>query len=219
VNPLQADPFANLANLRGVLKQIERAAGLDCSVQELRAAREGILCGVREHLHSRFELGRKLETYKFYFKAEGNWVRAARVLATALHTSERTLMRLVEGYESASRLPDVILETLEASNIDPGEPKNVPMVEELLEMPPPAGTLLPEKMLFVSANSALAFATNSDAQTTSVGGNCDLAILAKEERDHQSAGRIMTVDDLNALLRAREAELSAIYEHVPGIVF
>jgi PAS domain S-box-containing protein len=29
----------------------------------------------------------------------------------------------------------------------------------------------------------------------------------------------MTVDDLAAILRAREAELSAIYEHVPGIVF
>jgi PAS domain S-box-containing protein len=29
----------------------------------------------------------------------------------------------------------------------------------------------------------------------------------------------MTADDLTVLLRAREAELSAIYEHVPGIVF
>jgi hypothetical protein len=150
VNIISSDLFANLAKIRVDLKAAEKTAGLECEDRDLRQAREVVIGAVSGHLHSRFELGRALWTYKTYFKAEHGWVRAAAIIAAAIQTSERTLMRIVAAYERAAGLPATTLALLDDHGVDPAVEKNRALVEDLLEMTDPA-TREESKSVVVSA--------------------------------------------------------------------
>lgn len=76
--------------------------------------------------------------YKLYFKAERGWMEAAKVIASALECNERTVYRLIEGWERASQLPSIVLDAMAEQRIDPAAAKNAEMLGELLQMPMPA---------------------------------------------------------------------------------
>ncbi|HEV2132630.1 MAG TPA: hypothetical protein VGR47_00060 [Terracidiphilus sp.] len=134
---IESDGFAHLANLRSELKLAEAAGSLDTYDLELKNAREAVLHWVKSFQHSRYELGRAILRYKTYFKKEGSWTRAAKLIAESIGTSERTVHRIAEEYEFASHLPEITRDAMVEQKLDPAAGKNAGVVGKLLEMPPP----------------------------------------------------------------------------------
>lgn len=84
---------------------------------------------------SRFRFGQTLATYKAFFLQDGAWIEAARVIGKAIHRNEKTIFRIIEGYERASKLPAAALQQLEAEGIDPAAKKYEGVVAGILAMP------------------------------------------------------------------------------------
>jgi hypothetical protein len=126
-----------LSNLTRRLETIERnhanAAG-----GSLVQARSAVVNLVSKYCDSRFHLGRVLRNYKMHFKAQRGWIAAAEAIAEAINRDERTVYRIIEDYERASRLPSIVLKAMEAQKIDPAAPKNAGMIQKLAQMPEPA---------------------------------------------------------------------------------
>ena len=128
--------FDKLSNLTRELQSIEleHANSGGTTLAQARSAVVNRLSGYR---NSRFQLGRVLRDYKIYFKAEHGWVVAAQAIAEAINRDPRTVFRIVEDFERASKLPPIVLAAMEAQKIDPAAPKNAEMVEKLAQMPQP----------------------------------------------------------------------------------
>ncbi len=137
VEVVDSDAFAKLANLRHQLKAAEKADSVEGGILALKQTRETVIAAIQAFQHSRYALGRALCAYRSYFKAEGSWTQAVKIIAENIGVGERTVYRLMEGYESASRLPQTMLEVLEEQKIDPAAGKNSDLVDNLLEMPAP----------------------------------------------------------------------------------
>lgn len=137
VEVTESDGFAKLANLRGELKLAERVGSLENEDLDLRQAREALLACIKSFQHSRYELSRAISRYKIYFKAEGSWTRAAKLIAESIGTSERTVLRIAEEYEFASQLPELTRDAMVEQKLDPAAGKNAGLVENLLELPAP----------------------------------------------------------------------------------
>jgi hypothetical protein len=136
MNDLRTEKSDNLSDFSAELKKIEETYIKDASV-ELAQARNSVVGAISGLKQSRMNLGRVLRTYKGHFKAERAWTAAMKVIAGALQCDERTVYRIIEDYERASRLPEITLEVMVQQKIDPAAAKNAAVVEKLLEMPKP----------------------------------------------------------------------------------
>ena len=137
VEVIESDRVANLANLRRELKLAEGTGSVESENRSLRQARETLISRIESFQNSRYQLGRAIAAYKSFFKQEGSWTRAAKLIADYIGTSERTVHRIMEEYESASHLPEITLDAMMEQKIDPAAGKNADLVENLLEMPAP----------------------------------------------------------------------------------
>ncbi len=132
-----AGKFDKLSNLTKRLERVEREHANQDGVA-LVQARSAVVNLVSKYCDSRFQLGRVLRNYRIHFKAERGWVIAAQAIAEAIKRDERTVYRIIEDYERASQLPQIVLEAMEAQKIDPAAPKNAGMIQKLALMPKPA---------------------------------------------------------------------------------
>jgi len=129
--------FDKMSNLTRELEKIERKhAKTDGTA--LVQARSAVVSRVSQYRESRYQLGRVLHNYKIHFKAEGGWVVAAQAIAEAINRDERTVYRIIDNYECASKLPPVVLQAMEDQKIDPAAAKNAGLVQRLAQMPEPA---------------------------------------------------------------------------------
>lgn len=126
----------NLSEISIELKRVEDTY-IHSGSTELAHARNAVVGSISGFKVSRLNLGRALRTYKQYFKAERDWTSAMKIIADVLQCDERTVYRLIEDYERASRLPEITLEAMAGQKIDPAAAKNAPVVENLLRMPEP----------------------------------------------------------------------------------
>ena len=134
INQPKALRFDKLSNLKDELCQAERQV---CDLVGIDQSREVVMGAIRSYCYSRYDLGRALRQYKTHYKAHHGWVAAAKIIGDALDYDERTVHRILEDYERASRLPSIIIEAMQAQNLDPAAHKNAPLVEHLLQMGEP----------------------------------------------------------------------------------
>jgi hypothetical protein len=83
---------------------------------------------------SSFTMGRILCDYKDAYRSTGDltWGIAEEAIAAAVGCSTRTLRRLMERYQEASKLPDTVLDAMEASGINPVTATSSKIVSNLL---------------------------------------------------------------------------------------
>ena len=134
---IEVSGFDNLSNLGRDLKKVENAY-IKTASSELAQARNSVVGALPGFKLNRLNFGRLLRAYKEHFKAGHGWVEAAKIIASALDCSERTVYRIIEDYERASQLPSITLNTMLEQKIDPAAAKNAPMVDNLVRMPSPA---------------------------------------------------------------------------------
>ena len=128
--------FDKLSNLSKELQRIEKTY-IHTESAELAKTRNSVVGGLQKFGNSRFQLGRVLRQYKMHFKSEHGWVAAAKLIAAAMDREERTVFRMLEDYERASKLSPIILEAMREQQIEPAAAKNSDLVEILLKMPEP----------------------------------------------------------------------------------
>ncbi len=126
----------NLSDLSAKLKQVEETY-IKIVSAELAQARNSVVGSLPGFKMNRMNFGRILRAYKVHHKAERGWTAALKVIADALQCDERTVYRIIEDYERASQLPEIILAVMAEQKIDPAAAKNAPVIEKLLEMPKP----------------------------------------------------------------------------------
>ncbi len=131
---LKASKVDNLSSFAVKLKEVENAhvKGAD---DRLKEAHRALVKAVGKYRASRMDLGRALHGYHEFFKARRGWLAARDVIATKLGYDARTIQRIIEGYERASKLPEATLTVLEKEGIDPTAKKHASLVGKLIEMP------------------------------------------------------------------------------------
>ena len=90
-----------------------------------------------QYRNSRYQFGKLLSAYKVFFIEEGGWLATAAAIGEALGCDERTVRRIAEDYDRASKLPVEALDALQTQGIDPAAKKNTAIVSNLLSMPRP----------------------------------------------------------------------------------
>jgi len=126
-----------LSKLPVQLQAIEKEH-LNITSASLTRARTEVVMIASDYRKSRFNLGRVLHAYKAHFKAERGWTVAAQAIGDAIDRDERTVYRIIDDYERASRVAPILLEAMVDEKIDPAAPKNAKLVEKLIQMPAPS---------------------------------------------------------------------------------
>jgi hypothetical protein len=129
--------FDKLSNLARELESIEQKHA-QVKDAEITQARSAVVSQVSKYRDSRFQLGRVLRNYKAQYRADGGWVAAAKIIGEVLNRDERTVFRIIDDYERASKLPQIVIEAMEAQKLDPAAPKNAGIVGKLAQMPEPS---------------------------------------------------------------------------------
>ena len=124
-------------SLRAKLPQIEQQHIGEMSAP-LTNARNALLEVLPRYLNSRFNFRRVLYGYRAHFKADHGWMAAAEAIGEAIGRDTRTVRRMVAEYERTSGLHPAFAEALEDEHVDPAAPKNAGIVEQVLQMTPPA---------------------------------------------------------------------------------
>ena len=119
----------NLSELSRELKRVENTYIQSISV-ELTRARNAVAGSLPGFKLNRMNFGRVLRAYKEHFKAKRGWTAAMKVIADALHCDERTVDRIIEDYERASKLSTLILDEMEEQKIRPGCNQECPNCRE-----------------------------------------------------------------------------------------
>jgi hypothetical protein len=125
-----------MSNLKTTLMEIEKGH-IDSNGVELTETRNRLPAALQAYTQNRFDLGEILFKYRELLKPTKRWGPTARAIAAAINRDERTVYRIVKGYELAIQLSPEVLAVLAERNVDPAEPKNSRAVRKLLEMPKP----------------------------------------------------------------------------------
>jgi hypothetical protein len=128
--------FDKLSNLKAELKKVERFYFRPKTIG-LAQARNSLVENLPAFIKSRFDLGKVLLKYKRLFKEERGWIAAAEVIAGAIGRDLRTVSRIVDDYERAVQLPTIVLDAMRGRHLDPAAAKNIPILENLVQMPNP----------------------------------------------------------------------------------
>lgn len=126
--------FDNLSNLTKDLKVIENQGGVDHAAG-LDAARETVVGAIRGMRASLYQLAEALEGYHNYFKGEHIWTSVLDRVARGQGCSARTLYRLIENYKEAQRLPQIVVDAMIESHIEPTSTKNRDVVQIVAQIP------------------------------------------------------------------------------------
>jgi hypothetical protein len=83
---------------------------------------------------SSFTMGRILCEYRDAYRTTGDrtWSLAEEAIAAAVGCSTRTLRRLMDRYREAAKLPDTVLDAMEASGINPIKATSSKIISNLL---------------------------------------------------------------------------------------
>jgi len=138
---------------------------------------------------SRYRFGEALATYKAFFAEGRAWMQAAELIGQAIGRDERTVRRILEDYERASRLSVEALDALETKGIDPAAKKNAPLLKIIHAMPPGDVKAEPEKAVTQAIKTVKAAKAGKKAETTkkpsqsvSVPSDTQLVLLSREEK-------------------------------------
>jgi len=123
-----------LTSVNALLREIE-VEHVDDETGTAVDAREELVEALNLYHLSRYRLGKALCAYRVFLKEKGVWLKVVRIVGKAIDRDEKTILRIVEGYERASQLPVEAIEALEARGVDPAKSKNEAVVSNLLLMP------------------------------------------------------------------------------------
>jgi hypothetical protein len=111
-----------LTSVNALLREIE-VEHVDDETGTAVDAREELVEALNLYHLSRYRLGKALCAYRVFLKEKGVWLKVVRIVGKAIDRDEKTILRIVEGYERASQLPVEAIEALEARGVDPAKSK------------------------------------------------------------------------------------------------
>jgi len=94
-------------------------------------ARAELLDTVESAQWSRYRLGKALEAYRAFFKADRGWMEASSLIAKMLCSTDRTVRNIVADYETVKALPENVLEVAQSHGIDLSKRRFQPVVQAL----------------------------------------------------------------------------------------
>jgi hypothetical protein len=113
-----------------------------------------ILNTVGNFCHTRYELGRILAIYRGLFKQDQVWMAAKKAIAKVIDCDPRHIDRIIKAVENAGELTPFEISALAKMEIDPGKPRNLPIVEAVKKS-------LPRSASQEEAEAAAEFAVDS----------------------------------------------------------
>lgn len=119
------------------LRELELAEMGDIRA-EVSHTRNALIAVLKECVYVRYQFGRLLHDYKAFYKPDGRWVAAAKLIGAAIRRDERTIFRIVEDFERADQVAPILLKAMEEQQIDPSARKNADIIEDLKQAPPTA---------------------------------------------------------------------------------
>ena len=180
--------LGNLPNLGAQLLKIELEHIKDDD-GTAAGVRESIMEALPQYRNSRYQFGKLLSAYKVFFIEEGGWLATAAAIGEALGCDERTVRRIAEDYDRASKLPVEALDALQTQGIDPAAKKNAPLLKIIHAMPPGDVKAEPEKAVTQAIKTVKAAKAGKKAETTkkpsqsvSVPSDTQLVLLSREEK-------------------------------------
>lgn len=127
----------NLSTLARQLRELELAEMGDLR-REVSHTRNALIAVLKDYAYTRYQFGRLLHAYKAFYKPEGRWLAAAKLIGAAIRRDERTIFRIVEDFERADQVAPILLHAMGEQQIDPSAPKNDDIIEDLKQAPPTA---------------------------------------------------------------------------------
>ena len=176
--------LGNLPNLGAQLLKIELEHIKDDD-GTAAGVRESIMEALPQYRNSRYQFGKLLSAYKVFFIEEGGWLAPAAAIGEALGCDERTVRRIAEDYDRASKLPVEALDALQTQGIDPAAKKNMAIVSNLLSMPRPVVQSEPVESITQAVKAAKAekaATVKKSSEPVTVEGDAVLASLTREEK-------------------------------------
>jgi hypothetical protein len=176
----------NLSTLSARLREIEDGQFTDEDGTAFDA-REDLVDAVKDCNSSWYRFGEALVAYKAFYVESRGWMKAAEIIGQAIHRDERTVRRVLEGYERASQIPAEAINELEVLGLDPAAKRNEPIIENLLKMPRKTVESEPKLAVEDAVNTAAAMKVNKKAakklvQTVDASGENRCTPLTREER-------------------------------------
>jgi len=120
-----------LSNLTTELEEIEKKH-IKSHCDELAQARTDLATALHAFTRSRLEVGKILFEYRGYYKRRHGWVDAAEAIGNAIHRNKRTVYRMIQDYEIATQIPQLLLYELEKIDIDPTQAQYLKLAQVLL---------------------------------------------------------------------------------------
>jgi hypothetical protein len=198
--------LGNLSSLSAQLSKLEdqHVVANKNAVRDVRLTVVNALEGFRA---SRYRLGERLAAYKVYYVAEQGWMEAAQAIATWMACNERTIRRILEDFQRASKVPSPAIKAMERLGLDPSARKNAPTVTTLLTMPSALVTLLPD--------AAVSAAVQSAKRKCDLQADSERSAFTAEERQRiavrvkirSALANVSTESKLAVLLAALEEEM------------
>lgn len=99
----------NLSNLARQLRELEFAEMGDIPT-EVSHTRDALIALLKDYAYTQYQFGRLLNAYKAFYKPQGRWLAAAKLIGAAIRRDERTIFRFVEDFERADQLELILIE-------------------------------------------------------------------------------------------------------------
>lgn len=115
--------------------------------------RDALIAVLKDYAYTRYQFGRLLHAYNAFYKPEGKWVAAAKLIGGAIRRDERTIFRIVEDFERAVQVAPILIEAMERQQIDPAALKNADLIADLKQARAPATPGKAEKIVRMAVNA------------------------------------------------------------------
>jgi hypothetical protein len=128
---LELEKFSNLDETGEELRSIE-ATNLSkeqLGSRALEKARAEVLSAIEGVHWTRYSLGKALEAYRTYYKADRGWMEAAAVIARSLRCDSRTVRNIIRDYHGVKMLPENVIEAAHSRRIDLARKKYSPLTK------------------------------------------------------------------------------------------
>ncbi len=124
---------SNTAPVKLSEKLKKAADGLPVDAQAKESIERRKLIGaIARKRQSRFDLAEVVIEYRDVYKNNGNWLKAAKAIATELEMGTRSLFRLINTFEAVRQLPSSVRAAMKEAGFDPMRLKNYSVVEAVL---------------------------------------------------------------------------------------
>jgi hypothetical protein len=205
----------NLSTLSARLIEVEREH-VKCDDGTEVDARLDLVDALGQFNTSRYRFGKALAAYKVFFTEERTWMRVADLIGRAIDRDERTIRRIIEDYEFASKVPAEAIQELEALGIDPAAKKNAPVLTNILEMPAGVVKSEPKEAVTQAVKTAKAerkaMAAKKPSQSVPSPAISEPESLSREERLRRDLRQKVRAGLTNVPNDRKPAELQAAVE-------